>query len=292
MSHSKAIVTLAIGDKYLKQWKELCQSNWLAYASKQGYDLICIDQPLDSSERAKKRSPAWQKCLILSQDFSKKYERIVWIDSDILINPVHAPCIVKEVPIEKIGATGAYSSPTVELYTQTLKRQYQYYEYCGDNPIINDTPREYYHLYGLPPKFDQVVHTGVLVLSPEYHREILEKAYYEYEEKGNAVWNYEMRPLSWEILEANSIYWIDHRFNLIWLDYVCLHYPFLLEKSSSKLARKIRKIASQHFKFLPYFQMKRLCANTAYVNSYFLHFAGSASDMPLVNPSIASWQNL
>jgi hypothetical protein len=292
MSHSKAIVTLAIGEKYLRQWEKLCKPNWSAYANKHGYDLICIDQPLDTSERAKKRSPAWQKCLILSQDFSSKYERIVWVDSDILINPVNAPCIIQDVPIDKVGATGAYSSPTIELYAQTLERQYEYYEYCGDHPIVNYSPQEYYNIWGLPPKFDAVVHTGVLALSPKYHRGILEKTYYEYEEKGDAVWNYEMRPLSWEILAANSIHWIDHRFNLIWLDYVCLHYPFLLKNSSNKIVRKLRRMGFHHFNFLPSMQLSQLCANTAYLNSYFLHFAGSASDMPLVNPDITSWYNL
>jgi hypothetical protein len=292
MNNDKAIVTLALGDNYLKQWEKSCKSNWSAYADRHGYDLICIDQPLDNSDRAKGRSPAWQKCLVLSQDFSRQYERIVWVDSDILINPVNAPCIVQSVPTEKIGATGAYSSPTPELYSQILKRQYEYYEYCGDNPVINHTPKDFYSVWGLLPKFDEVVHTGVLVLTPKYHREILEKTYYEYEEKGNASWNYEMRPLSWEILESNSIHWIDHRFNLIWLDYVCLYYPFLLEKSSNKIVRKLHKLIFKNIKFLPSVQLKQFCANVAYLNSYFLHFAGSASDMAFVNPSIASWHSL
>jgi hypothetical protein len=291
MSNSKAIVTLAIGKKYLTQWRQLCQLNWQKYADKHGYDLICIDTPLDSSERAQRRSPAWQKCLILSQDFSREYERIVWIDSDILINFIDAPCIVENVPVEKIGATNAYSSPTKALYSQILKRQYQYYEYCGDNPIINNTARDYYSIYGLPPQFDDVVHTGVLVLSPNHHRQILEKAYFDYEEKGDASWNYEMRPLSWEVLNADSIHWIDHRFNLIWLDYVCLNYPFLLEKSSNKVTRKLRRVMSK-LPLLPHSKLRKICASTAYLNSFFLHFAGSAYDMSLVNTSLASWYDL
>lgn len=82
MKHSKAIVTLAIGNNFLERWKSLCQLNWQQYADKHGYALVCIDTPLDNSERAQQRSPSWQKCLILSQEFAQQYERVVWIDSE------------------------------------------------------------------------------------------------------------------------------------------------------------------------------------------------------------------
>ncbi|XWK85976.1 MAG: hypothetical protein U7127_17335 [Phormidium sp.] len=53
MKHSKAIVTLVIGKVYQERWESLCRANWQQYADKHGYDLICIDTPLDNSERAK-----------------------------------------------------------------------------------------------------------------------------------------------------------------------------------------------------------------------------------------------
>jgi hypothetical protein len=86
----KAIVTLAIGERYLKMFERYCWKNWQVYADKYNYDLIVITDPLDNSERAKLRSPAWQKLLILSQDWSDKYEQIVWIDTDIIINNENA----------------------------------------------------------------------------------------------------------------------------------------------------------------------------------------------------------
>ena len=65
---TKAIVTLAIGDRYLQHWRSTCEANWNAYGAQHGFDVICLDQPLDDSARARNRSPAWQKCLILGQD--------------------------------------------------------------------------------------------------------------------------------------------------------------------------------------------------------------------------------
>jgi hypothetical protein len=45
MTNSKAIVTQAISQKYLENWKNLCQANWQKYADRHGYDFICIEEP-------------------------------------------------------------------------------------------------------------------------------------------------------------------------------------------------------------------------------------------------------
>ncbi len=292
MKNSKAIVTLVIGDQYLKSWKRLCQVNWQKYAEKHGYDLVCIDAPLDTSERAQKRSPAWQKCLILSQDFSKNYERIVWIDSDILINPTIAPCIAKEIPIDKVGVVNEWTSPTQDFYAHTVNRKYEYYKLAGLHFIEDSTPDKFYSNYGLKAKFNGVVQTGVMVLSPQYHRQILEKVYFEYEDKGLPQWNYEMRPLSWELLEADTVHWIDSRFNVIWNDYMHLHYPFLLEKSNSQFINRIQRKLRQISLETKILNNKKVYVNTAFLNSFFLHFAGRSSDIELVNTNITSWRNL
>jgi hypothetical protein len=292
MKNSKAIVTLAIGETYLKRWESLCRDNWQQYANRHGYDVICIDTPLDNSSRAEQRSPAWQKCLILSEKLVQHYERVVWIDSDILINAATAPCIVKDVPFDKVGAVEVWSSPTPQLFTQTLEREF---EFWGTNGIVNQTAQDFYANYGLPPEFDKVVQTGVMVLTPQWHRQVLEKAYYDYEDKGSSGWNYEMRPLSYELLKADCIHWVDHRFNLCWIDYQILHYPFLLNQnyqSSTKITRLKQKLITLLLGYSYRSRYKEICATTAFINSFFLHFAGVGSDMSLVDTKVTSWQEL
>ncbi len=239
MINRKAIVTMAIGDDYLNMWREKCQNGWQKYADKYGYDVICIDTPLDDSKRARERSPAWQKCLILGQKYIKKYERVVWIDADILINYNDAPCISSTVPVNKLGAVNAWALPTPELAQVALDRLNDYWGIAYE--IRDHTPQDYYASYGLNADFNEVVQSGVLVLS-QSHRHILEKVYFEYEEKNEGN-NYEMRPLSYEILKSNCVYWIDHRFNLIWLVYKILYYPFLLDKTQpeNRMLTKIRQ---------------------------------------------------
>jgi hypothetical protein len=271
MKNSKAIVTLAIGERYYHNWNTLCKDNWKTYADKYGYDVICIDKALDTSDRAQKRSPAWQKCLILSQNWAQNYERVIWMDSDILINTSTAPCITEHVPLEKVGAVDEWSSPTPELYKQALGAMMKHWNSMGIQPVVNLTPQEFYLNYGLPPKFNHVAQTGVLVLSPKHHRHILEKVYYSFEEKGGPQWNYEMRPLSYELLEANCVHWIDPKFNTLFIYEQPLYYPYLLNTSNSPLPPDELN------------NLRKSCIHASLQKSYFLHFAGCSGYMSLLH---------
>ncbi len=126
--------------------------------------------------------------------------------------------------------------------------------------------------------------------------ELVMKVYYEYEETGKG--NFEMRPLSYELLSAGVMHWLDHRYNLIWLAYKALHYPFLLGGASRNDRRPERKLlsflqrdASAQLKKSP-LKLGEVCATTAFLNSFFLHFAGADTDMPLVDRAAASWRDL
>ncbi|MBF0316680.1 MAG: hypothetical protein HQL04_00770 [Nitrospirae bacterium] len=254
MKNTKAIITMTIGRQYQDWWNELCKPNWQVYGQRHGYDIICIDSALDNSERAGKRSPAWQKCLILSEGFSSQYERVVWVDADIVINALEAPSITDTVPYDKVGAINVWTSPTAQWFKTALQR---YMKATPNSHTFSTNPDEYYEKYGLPTGFRDVVQTGVLVLSAT-HREILERTYYQYEEKGGPEWNYEMRPLSYELLKAGVVNWIDNRFNMSWPIYKNLFYPFLISQTSD-----VNNTLLRH------------CVRTTLSNGYFLHFPGS-----------------
>jgi hypothetical protein len=211
-----AIVTLLLGRPYWLAWHEVCEPGWRAYADRHGYDIIAIDRPLDVSPRAMARSPAWQKCLILQPSVAGEYDRIVWLDADIVVNP-DAPSIVDGVPIENIGAVDEFVYPTLEIHQAFWNRMVAQ---TGDhNPALARIwqsyldPRDYHGFWGLARRGNHIVQTGVLVLSPRHHRALLEHVYYTYENKGGPELNYEMRPLSFEIQERNLQHWIDPRFN-------------------------------------------------------------------------------
>lgn len=287
MKHKKLIVTIAIGEKYFRTWKKSCEKNWQQYADQHGYDLLCIDRPLDTSTRAQQRSPAWQKCLILSQDFSQEYERIVWVDSDILINTISAPDIITGVPVDKVGAVDEWRKPTREIYAQTLARMYESWK---TSAIKNPTAQEYYTAWGLPDGFDEVVQCGVLVLSPQHHRHLLETTYYGYEEKGGREWHMEMRPLSYELLKAKAVHWIDYRFNLMWVEQTFLYYPFLMTNPDQSRLTKMQHMLGRALGLVTERKLKQLCLTNMFLNTYFLHFGGgNLSDMEVVDLEVKSF---
>ena len=287
MKIKKAIVTLIIGEHYSKRWRKLCAANWQKYAELHGYDLICIDQPLDDSSRAKSRSAAWQKCLILSDERVKKYDRVVWIDSDIFINP-NSPCVVSHIPEDKVGAVSAFAQfyePLPGKEQILINRIVEFWNWPYRNA------KEYYSGALLPDSFDQVVQTGVMVLSPHKHDSILEYTYHHYDE--TPLGNFEMDALSYELLKTNCVHWLDDKFNKVWVACMVMDYPFLLpqKKIEIKPIRVWKRLTRGHYQ-LPPKKVATPALNTAFLNNYFLHFAGTAQYMPWVNTNITSWNDI
>lgn len=156
------------------------------------------------------------------------------------------------------------------------KRMFEAYGVIGE-PTLRDT----YAKYGLPTEFDEIVQTGVIVFSPEHHRQILEKVYFEHE----GIKEWEMFPLSYELLKANAVQWIDERFNWVWGKQMAFYYPFLMQKATdfflmNLTKRLLRKIGVAEYRLNP---VESLCVTASFKNSYFFHFAGHTHAINLVD---------
>ena len=272
MQGRQAIVTLAVGTRYKEDWQRFAKRHWLAYGQRYDLDVIPLRHALDTSPRGTSRSPAWQKLLILSQDFAQRYERIIWVDSDVAINP-RAPLITAGVPAEKVGAVDEYSFPSPDEHPIVVRRVAEALRLPPEHVWL--TPQSFYEAWGLPGSFRQVVQSGVLVLSPRYHKEICEHIYHSYEDQGGQTWG-EMHPLSYELLTNDLAYWIDQRFNTIWAFVKALHYPWLFD-DKYRLLRAIRGTRRLAFRVDEARLRKPL--TTTYLNNYFLHFAGCPRDV-------------
>lgn len=293
--NSKALVTIACGTAYQDNWKRYCEPNWRRYAAKHGFDVICLDAPLDTSLRARQRSISWQKCLILGHPAVKGYDQITWVDSDILINHHTAPDITAGVPRECVGAAEdiGFSKTEPLAAARFLERAFEYWP----DAVINRTPGEFYSRYGLPDRCERVLNPGVMVLSPAQHRGLFEFVYHAYEEKGGREWLMEMRPLSYEILNRCCVHWIDPRFNLMWPYLEMMYYPFLLPGALPSRRRSLWgrlrnkfKLATRH---APYETTRRFCLNGAFHSAFFLHFGGMNTElMGRIDEGIASWKAL
>jgi hypothetical protein len=227
------------------------------YARKHGYDLIAFDSHLDPSERGTSRPPHWQKLLILEQPAVRRYEHVVWVDADIMINHHHAPCIVTAAgAAEKIGIV-PYS--VSELGTpRRADNRYHRRGVDGRSPSF----AEWYRHFGIAlpgmPDVDDFTNTGVLVLRPPQHGPFLRWVYENCAEIPGA--HQENGPLSYHIFRRGLASALDERFNVSWSGEIIEHYPFLLA----------RRNFDNH-------TLVSLCVNAAWHNAYFLHFVGEAA---------------
>lgn len=284
MMNKKAIVTLAIGDRYIEMFDGMCRDGWSKYCEKFGYDLIVIKEFLDASERAKKRSPAWQKLLICSQDWARNYDQLVWVDTDVLINFNSAEDICKNTPIEKISAVETWSIPSRQVHDISLKRLYESWDSQGIKYIDNLLPRLYYQNRGIDvePDIDSVVQTGVFVCSPSHHRELFEHIYNSYEDSHGADWNYEMPAMSYEIIRNNLQHWIGPEYNFCVSNLTVAFYPFLFHNQGQmglhkRFYRKIKSLAGLANTNID--RNELLALRNIFELGYFIHFAGCSSLM-------------
>jgi len=260
--NTQAIVAFALGAKYQRMFDDYCRDGWERYCKKYKYDLYLITDPLDPSLRGQSRSPSWQKLLILSQPWSARYERIVWIDTDILINADNAPDISCDIDIHKVGLVDAFSIPNAFSNKVITQRPM--------NSLWSNawkTSSEYYQKNGLTDvHFDQVAHGGVFVCSPKFHRGIFEYIYYTYEDDPQKM-QAEQPAFSYELLKNDLVQWLPSEFNYCVAPLVTAYYPFLLNE----------KISTE--------ELRSLALTNLFQLGSFLHFAGCHHIMYLVKPT-------
>jgi hypothetical protein len=268
----KAIVTLLLGKYYQDLWNRHCRPDWTAYANRHSYDIVTITKPIDVSARAQGRSPAWQKCLVLDPRIARDYERMVWIDADVMIRP-DAPDVADGVPLHKIGVVDETEWPTSQLRRVAIEALADAFE-KQDRTVARNWrtflyPPSWHAFYGLPARHDHIAQTGVMVLSPDRHRYILEHVYRAYEDRGDTFMNYEMRPLSFEIQEFQLAHWIDPRFN------ACVFLPMILREIELR-----RTLTNDD---------RRAVLAGLREHTHFLHFTGPDRElMPLLDQALTS----
>ncbi|CAA6605490.1 conserved hypothetical protein [Rhodospirillaceae bacterium LM-1] len=269
MTVERALVTIALGEDYIRLFHQKAEPGWKAYCDRHGFDLVVFETPLDESPRAAARSPAWQKCLILERPELSRYRQICWVDTDILIRP-DAPSVFAGVPEELVGGVDAYAAPNPTVYHDVLERMYQSWHAMGARFLDCPTPESFYRARGLPATADQVMHTGVMVASPAFHAGLFRHVYDAYEDVEGKATNYEWGPLSLAVVRRGLAQWLDYRFNLILSDQIEHHYRFLHQNLFAHLLAPGQEATAQALQKLVF----DACLKELYANAFFLHFCG------------------
>jgi hypothetical protein len=257
MANTKALVTIAIGDAYVQPWKLHCYPSWKRYADRHGYDIVLITTPLDSSPRATSRSPSWQRLLILHHPAVAKYDDVVWLDADIVINTETSPCVVATSASlasneATIGAvTGSDSTTADPVLEAAVNRRQTYLRQTLNQGL---TWNKVYRLNGFQTDLDAGFNAGVMVVKPAQHRLVFQEVYESYQQTPHS-W-LEGVPLAYHLMSRQLVHHIPSAFNVNASQVFYEHYPFLLA------AQSVDPVL-----------MKAVVA-TMLENSHFLHFLG------------------
>ena len=260
--HSRAIVTIVLGDEYERVWELVCRDSWERYGREFGYDVIAIKAALDQSPRASARSPAWQKLLILSQSWSSRYERIVWLDADIIISP-SAYDISSFVPNrEQVGIASNEQISAVEshVYREKIHNIRMHPDEFARQSATSFGLRTAFEAFGIITDDPVEYNTGVLVLAPDLHADLLLDVYQRYEQSGP---RYEQMPLSHTLQRAGILQFISPRFN--WNIHIAIILGYIDTVVPEEFIRFLRN------------ELRK---------AYFLHFPGS---MPVLR-MLADWR--
>ncbi len=201
------IVSFVIGEIYARTWSRMCSHSWIRYAERTGVDIIILQHRIDASDVD--RSPAWQKLLILDQPWSQRYERIIWLDSDIIINQAAPDILEYGGPIEKVGLcedSGRLSAAEAQIYLE--RKTNTVFSPRDVFTTWRHATRERYILCKTSPH-EVLFNTGVMVLSPEHHNDLL-KSVYTCPEMTRL---FEQPELSHRLLEQDLAHVLSPRYN-------------------------------------------------------------------------------
>jgi len=268
--NTKAIFTLVLGEEYERHWETYARPSWEEYGRRHGYDIIPVNKPIRELHPLSVRPPHWQKCFVLSHPDAGRYEDVVFLDSDIMINYHRAPCIVKANEPGKIGCVrfDRYLDDDLNAWIVGVRKS-QFMNYAGRKAVRDKDPRpallpdvdfsKVYREYTPDNRDLPRINSGVLVFKPRLHREFLESVYFDSFKDAKDEWvngveiDIDQSYLSYRMIRAGLSNLLDERFNIIASFEHAIHYPFAYMVGDETL--------------------HRMCWSTMLANSYFLHFA-------------------
>jgi hypothetical protein len=268
-----AIVSVVIGEAHEAAWRTLSAASWVAYAERIGVDLIVFKDRIDKTDLA--RSPAWQKLLIPSLPWIQRYERLIWLDSDIIISETAPDILEFAGPPEKVSLSreGSRLSPAeAQIYLERLRGE-------STPPDKFDVAwrqetRMTYVSNGLPPH-DEQFNTGVMVLSPQRHKDLFRSVY----DSPEITRLYEQPHLSHRLLQDDLAHVISPRFNWGIIEPIRLYIQDEVIKDEDPVV--IGKLV-------------RILMRAELRNGYFLHFYGAMNllkffmGVPIGQPAAAA----
>lgn len=261
------IVTIAIGDTYLKNFEKLSLPTWSRYCERHNLGLIVFTQPLINVNAKNWKKANWQKLLIGKYIQKKNIEvnNICFLDVDILINHF-SPNIFDFYDNDTFGLVSQVKNVPFSLMETKKRIAYnRHYFYDKKYPLDSSlfmTPKQIFETMSLK-SFDDYACTGLIVFNVKNHSHIMEKWFNKYPSNTESLTGGEQTHVNWEIQNYKKITWLNYKFQAIWVFEQAWNYPFLYNDYQNNK------------------EIIKSCIESCLSNNYFLHFAGSwfESDM-------------
>lgn len=200
------LVTIAIGDSYLKEYNTIFRNSHEHYAKKCNYDFKVISDYIRPPRHTSLIS--FNKSLVCETNWETEYDFIIFVDSDIIINE-NSPKLHNYYDFgDKIGVVNQ-SQPNLEARLQTQIHK-----------GFEVTASDYYKLKsGHTIETEHIINTGVLVIQPKKHREFFNNIFetYSLNQINNPFgFHYEQSVIGFEIQKNNLHYFMEMKWNALW----------------------------------------------------------------------------
>ena len=258
----KALITLTT-QNYNEIWEHSCSASWNKWATKNNYSIIRFKSEIDTSDRAKNRSHAWQKLLAMASTESQKFDYCYWIDADIFINP-KAPDPTENIDTSTISVTIETGSP----YSQDPHAIKQSWlgAYKASHNNISWEKRGYFEGWGFKSQKRPLFNTGLIGFSPQIHSQFFKDIYAFWEEGGaDTLWG-EMIPVNLAI-QAKQYQVLDPKYNRLAFPWSCTWSSLKTRRTANTLLNAAEEMNSED-------EFIRQIFN----ESYFLHLAGAGPE--------------
>lgn len=261
-SSGNYIATIAIGKKYLNQWRKFSYPSWIKYCKKYNLGLIVFDEDLNKVKDQFWKKATWQKFLIGKEIKESKInvKNICYLDTDIIINFLGAPNIFDFYKKDTFGLISMIKNlPMPREYTlksMAFNRNFFYSKKYPLDSALFMSPEQQFEYHGLK-KFSNFACAGVFLFNIKNHSDLMYRWYRKYPSNYHTITLGDQPILNYEILNHGKITWLDYKFQALWSYEMAWKYPFLYDTKNAKKKEILN------------------CIEASLMSNYFLHFPGA-----------------
>jgi hypothetical protein len=283
-SSNNYIVTTAIGEPYISDFKKYAMPSWKSYCEKHGIGLIIVIEDLISLRDKYYKKANWQKFLVGShlQTLDFEVNNICHLDTDILISPI-APNIFNYHYDDKISVISLRKNLPFNYDVAIKKMAYfrnKYYDkkYPLDSALFISVDDLYEHHNLAVPEIADETCSGVYVFNANNYSDFFKKLFYSYTKDVNSITNGgDQTHFNYHVLNGD-VNFLSYKFQAIWVFELATKYSFLYDSPNIEIIKK--------------------CVQSSLLDNYFLHFAGAwhesnmwKIDKVLTKQDILTFQN-